>query len=759
MGFLKNVPMRYNLGDLTTKRRRVGVSMGEAGEAVGEKAISHAMVGRIAAEAAVPAKGVEAVLGLLEDGGTVPFIARYRKEATGHLDEVAILAIRDAHLRLAELEKRRTAILSSCAELGVLNESLKGAIDGAKTLSELEDIYLPYRPKKRTRASVARERGLEGLAVFLMKQRNESGALVGAAAKYVDPEKGVPDLDTALSGARDIVAEAISEHVSARRRIRDLYERRAAMSAEKPKKLDLSAKPEKEADLEGAKKYRDHWGTEIEARLAPSHRVHALLRGEREGFVKLRIAPPEEAALALLKSLFVRGSGEESAQVEIALADSYKRLLAPSMETELRASLKARADDDAIRVFAGNLRALLMAAPLGGRRVLAVDPGFRTGCKVVSLDEQGALLDNATIYPHPPQKRAEEAAEVLKKMIAGASAEFVVVGNGTAGRETESWIRSLGLPVTVVTVSESGASIYSASEVAREEFPDLDLTVRGAISIGRRLQDPLAELVKIDPKSIGVGQYQHDVDAARLKSALDDVVVSCVNQVGVEVGNASRQLLQYVSGLSATLAANVVKYRAENGPFVNRNELKKVPRLGPKAFEQCAGFLRIKGGDNPLDASAVHPENYGVVNRIAADLGCGVADLMADAGLRERIVPANYPEVGDATLTDILAELAKPGRDPRESFEILEFDENVRSIEDLQKGMTLPGVVSNVTDFGAFVDVGVHIDGLIHRSRMKGAQKNLHPGQIVRVEVLDVDLDRKRISLTPGESKVSPAKA
>lgn len=707
------------------------------------------VAGQIASEMGISVRSVQAVISLIEEGGTVPFIARYRKEATGFLDEVAILDIRDRSIRIAELNKRREAILASCAEQGVLSETLKSAFDNARTMVELEDLYLPYRPKRKTRASAAKEKGLNGLALHIMKQRKGPRGLLDEAANYVDPEKGVASAAEALSGARDIIAEAVSEHAGARQRIRQLFFRRSVILAVMPKK-----RPDgKDAgDAKEAGKYRDYCDSETNVFGAPSHRILALFRGERDGYLKLKIEPEESTALGILQSVFVRGSGEESDQLRLALQDSYKRLLAPSMETELRASLEEQADRDAIGVFAKNLHAILMASPFGSRRLLALDPGFKSGCKLVVLSEQGDLLHNETIYPHPPQNRSEEAAKRVSALAKEYRLETAAVGNGTAGRETDAWLRGLGFPLQVIMVNESGASVYSASETARSEFPDHDLTVRGAVSIGRRLQDPLAELVKIDPKSIGVGQYQHDVDQKKLKSSLDDVVVSCVNQVGVDLNNASRELLKYVAGLSQTIVDNIVKYRGANGAFSSRDELHKVPRLGPKTFEQCAGFLRIRDGRNPLDASAVHPENYELVSRMARDLGCTVRDLMTDDTLRARIVPEHYDGVGSATLQDILSELAKPGRDPRREFEVFSFDGSVHEPSDLKKGMTLPGLVSNITDFGAFVDIGVHLNGLIHKSKLKGsAAKGIMPGSAVFVEILDVDLERGRISLSLAE--------
>jgi uncharacterized protein len=640
--------------------------------------------------------------------------------------------------RLAELDKRRTAVIASCEEQGVLSESLRKSLAEAGSMAELEDLYLPYRPKRRTRAMIARERGLEPLAVHIMKQKKFGAPLVEIAAKYVSPEAGIETADDALSGARDIIAESVSQHAVTRGRMRQLFARKAVSRASVPPK----------SPSDDAGKYRDYYDTETGVFNAPSHRILALLRGEREGSLKLGVEPDEASALGLLRSAFIKGDGAESCEVETALRDSYKRLLAPSMETELRAALKEKADDEAIRVFAGNVGSLLMASPYGGKKILAVDPGFKSGCKVVVLNEHGDLLHNETIYPHPPQNRLGEAQKTVERLVADYEVRAAAIGNGTAGRETDSWLRSLKLPIHVVMVSESGASVYSASETARGEFPDLDLTVRGSISIGRRFQDPLAELVKIDPKSIGVGQYQHDVDQKKLKRALDDVVTSCVNRVGVDPNSASRELLTYVSGLNPALAANFVKYREENGAFRSREDFRKVPRLGPKAFEQSAGFMRITGGTNQLDGSAVHPENYGVVERIAKDLGCTITGLMGDESLRGKIIPEKYNDVGEATLRDILSELAKPGRDPRSDFELFSFEDSVHRLSDLKPGMTLPGIVSNVTDFGAFVDVGVHQDGLLHRSRMKPGRRNrLTPGLQLKVEILEVDEARGRIAL------------
>jgi uncharacterized protein len=707
---------------------------------------------RIADELDLSPWQVEAVGRLIEDGATVPFIARYRKEATGTLDEVAVTAIRDRSARLRELDKRREAILASLTERGLLTDELKVAIQGVETLSALEDLYLPFRPKRRTRGSVAREKGLEPLASLLLEQDPSLDPEAEAAA-CVDAEKGVASAAEALAGARDILAERVNESPEARERMRRLF------AAEGVFRVKVVPGMEEQ----GAK-YRDYFDLEEPVTEAPSHRVLAMRRGAREGILDLRVAPPEGRALSILEEMFVSGEGRASRQVREAVQDGYRRLLSHAMETETRVETKKQADDAAIRVFAGNLRELLLSPPLGPVRVLAVDPGIRTGCKAVCLDPQGGLLAVETVYLFGSAARKAEAAEGLTGLCRRHGVEAVAVGNGTGGRETEAFIRGLDLPGAppVVLVNESGASVYSASEAARKEFPDLDLTYRGAVSIGRRLMDPLAELVKIDPKSIGVGQYQHDVNQAALKRSLDDVVVSCVNAVGVEVNTASEQLLSYVSGLGPQLAANIVAHRAENGRFRSRKQLEEVRRLGPKAFEQAAGFLRVRDAGDPLDGSAVHPESYGVVESMARDLGCTVRDLMEREELRKRIRLENYvtETVGLPTLTDILEELAKPGRDPREQLETVAFAEGIHEIGDLAAGMTLPGVVTNVTAFGAFVDVGVHQDGLVHVSELadrfvKDPAELVRVNQRVMVRVLDVDLNRHRISLSmrSGERK------
>ncbi len=701
-------------------------------------------IGIIARELQVAPRQVEATIQLLDDQATVPFIARYRKEMTGTLDEVAITNIRDRIGQLRELDKRREAIRKSLAERNLLTPELDGQIATAQTMAVLEDIYLPYKPKRRTRATIARERGLEPLAEMLFAQ--EGIDPWKEAEAFVDAAKDVPTVDDALAGARDIVAEWVNEDADARARMRGLFEREATIRSRV-----ITGNEE-----EGAK-FKDYFDWEEPAAKAPSHRFLAMRRGENEGVLSLRVLPPEETAVGMLESIFVMGTNAASEQVRLAVHDSYKRLLSPALETEIRAELKKQADTAAIHVFAENLRELLMAPPLGRKTVLAIDPGFRTGCKVVCLDRQGKLLENTTIYPHNSVRERENAAQEIKALCEQHKVNVIAIGNGTAGRETEAFVREIGLPahISVEMINESGASVYSASDVAREEFPNHDVTVRGAVSIGRRLMDPLAELVKIDPKSIGVGQYQHDVEQPSLKQGLDDTVVSCVNAVGVEVNTASKELLTYVSGLGPSLAQSIVAFRNDNGPFRSRKVLTKVPRLGPKAFEQAAGFLRIADAEHPLDRSAVHPESYPIVEKMAADLGCTVADLMAREDLRKRIKLSAYvtDKVGLPTLSDIMEELAKPGRDPRGEFEPFRYDDSVQKIEDLQVGMKLPGIVTNVTAFGAFVDIGVHQDGLVHISELadryvKVPSDVVKVHQRVKVTVLDVDLPRKRIALS-----------
>ncbi len=713
---------------------------------------------KIAEELGVKLKQIVDTADLLGEGATVPFIARYRKETTGSLDEVAITAIRDRLAQLEELDKRREAILKSLEERELLTDELGEKIARAETLAELEDIYLPFRPKRRTRATVAREKGLEPLAdAIFAAQADTAFDPVAAAADYVDAEKGVESAEDALQGARDIIAERVNEDQAAREKIRALF----------ASKGEVVSKVVKGKEEEGAK-FKDYFEWSESVASVPSHRMLAMRRGENEQALTLRILPPEEGAVAILEGLFVTGRTAAAEQVRLAVHDCYKRLLSLSMETEIRMESKKRADEEAIRVFGQNLRELLLAPPLGRKVVMAVDPGFRTGCKVVCLDPQSKLLHHDVIFPNQSEKRNEEAALTVKAYCEKFKIEAIAIGNGTAGRETESFVRGLGLPsaIQVLMVNESGASIYSASEVAREEFPDHDVTVRGAVSIGRRLMDPLAELVKIDPKSIGVGQYQHDVDQAMLKHSLDDGVMSCVNSVGVEVNTASKQLLTYVSGLGPQLAANVVAHRDENGPFKSRTALKKVKRLGPKAFEQAGGFLRVRDAKNPLDKSAVHPESYHIVDKMAADLGCTVDDLMNDETLRKRIDLQKYVDekIGLPTLNDIMDELAKPGRDPRKKFEAFKFTDGVEKIGDLEVGMKLPGIVTNVTAFGAFVDIGVHQDGLVHVSQMadrfvKDPAEVVKVQQKVDVTVLEIDTARNRIALSMKSGAAAPGKS
>ena len=699
---------------------------------------------RIASELALNEPQVAVVAALLVEGATIPFIARYRKEATGSLDEVAVAAIRDRMYELHQLQDRRAAILQSLETHGHLTETLTQMVLAAETTAALEDIYLPFRPKRRTRAMAAREKGLEPLAMMLLAQTGVDPE--PAAANFVNPELGVASAAEALAGARDIMAEIVNEDPTARAGLRELFQRKA----------EIVSQVASDKQTVGAK-FRDYFDWKEPAATAPSHRVLAMRRGENEDVLNLAMRPPEDEALAQLESMFVRGPGKDSMQVRAAVHDAYRRLLGRSLETELRVAVKERADAEAIRVFAANLRELLLEAPLGPKRVMAIDPGFRTGCKTVCLDAQGALLHHETLFPHGSEKQRAAAESRARELIETFAVEVIAIGNGTAGRETEQFMRSIapGNDIPVVLVNESGASIYSASEVARCEFPDLDLTVRGAVSIGRRLMDPLAELVKIDPKSIGVGQYQHDVELSALKQALDDVVVSCVNRVGVVLNQASVELLTYVSGLGPHLAGNILAYRNENGPFRSRAELQKVPRLGPKAFEQCAGFLRIRDGDNPLDASAVHPESYPMVHAMAADLGCPLQDILQEPALRQQIDLRRYvrPTVGMPTLQDILQELAKPGRDPRHGFEVFAYAPNVSAIKDLAPGMRLPGMVTNVTAFGAFVDIGVHQDGLVHVSELsdrivRNPLEVVKVHQKVTVTVLSVDPERRRIALS-----------
>ncbi|MBL9167038.1 MAG: RNA-binding transcriptional accessory protein [Verrucomicrobiales bacterium] len=720
--------------------------------------MNEVFINKVAGELKLQPRQVLATSRLLAEGGTVPFISRYRKEATGSLDEVAVTAIRDRMLQLVELEERRSSILKSLEERKLLTDELKKALQAAEQLTTLEDLYAPYRPKRRTRATIAKEAGLEPLANQLFELQATIDPLAEAKA-FVNPEKEIKDVDAALAGARDILAERISEDAESRAKLRELFWSQATVRSKM-----LMGKEE-----EGAK-FKDYFDWSEPLANIPSHRLLAIRRGEAEGILLVRINPPEDAALSLLEPQFVKAPGKPGGeQVRLAVQDSYKRLLGFGIEAEIRMESKKRADAEAIRVFADNLRELLLAPALGQKNVMAVDPGFRTGCKLVCLDRQGKLLHNDVIYPSKSAMEIREAADTVRGLVQKYQIEAIAIGNGTAGRETETFIRALKLPssIAIVMVNESGASIYSASDVAREEFPTQDITVRGAVSIGRRLMDPLAELVKLDPKSIGVGQYQHDVDAGALKRGLDDVVISCVNRVGVELNTSSKQLLSYVSGLGSTLAANIVAHRNEHGPFKSREELLKVPRLGPKAFEQCAGFLRIRDGAHPLDASAVHPESYKVVDAMARDTGCTVMDLLKDSARRNQLKLDKYvtETVGLPTLKDIIEELAKPGRDPRERFELFSFKEGVEKMEDLKPGMKLPGIVTNVTAFGAFVDIGVHQDGLVHVSQVadrfvKDPAEVLKVGQKVTVTVTEVDIPRKRIALSlKANPEIGPAKS
>ena len=687
---------------------------------------------------------VDNTLALLDAGCTIPFIARYRKERTGNLNEVQIAQISELYEKLQELEKRKETILKTIGEQGALTPELESRIRQCYVSSELEDLYLPYKPKRRTRAQVAREQGLEPLAVLLKAQRERDPWQ--RAEAFVNDQ--VADAEAAIQGAQDIIAEEISEDARSRQTVRTAFERGAVIRSKVVKA---------KADTDEAAKYSDYFDFEEPLRRCSSHRLLAMRRGEKEGILRVTISPDDEQCAERLIRQHVRSRNECGQLVEDAVIDAYKRLIKPSIETEFANSSKTQADEQAIDVFAGNLRQLLLAAPLGPKRVMGIDPGFRTGCKVVCLDAQGNLLHHEAIFPHPPVNHRMQATVHVQQMVKDYGIEAIAIGNGTASRETSDFIKDLGLPkeVRVFTVSEDGASVYSASQTARDEFPDEDVTVRGAVSIGRRLMDPLAELVKIDPKSIGVGQYQHDVDQGKLKKSLDQTVESCVNSVGVNLNTASQHLLTYVSGLGPALAKNIVAYRRQNGAFTSRAQLKKVPRLGPAAYEQCAGFLRIPGAKNPLDNSAVHPESYPIVAQMAKDSGCTVDQLIADKEKRSHIDIKRYVtvSVGLPTLTDIMSELEKPGRDPREQIEEFEFDPNVTSVDDLEEGMILPGIVTNITNFGAFVDIGVHQDGLVHISQLanryvKDANEVVKLHQHVRVMVKEVDHRRGRISLT-----------
>jgi len=715
---------------------------------------SHVFVSRISSELSLSAAQVAATAKMFAEGATVPFIARYRKEATGGMDEVQIMNLRDRLVQLTDLEKRRDAIVKSLDERKLLSADLKKKVLAAETMTRLEDIFAPYRPKRRTRATMAKDKGLEPLADFIWENREKATADPVAEAetfvvKSEDKEKNVPLAVDALAGARDILAERFSDDADCRAELRDLITSEGMVTS----KIMYGKEEEP-----GAQKFKDYFEWSEPFHSVPSHRMLAMRRGEKEGFLFMRIQADEEQALTIVRGRFgVTNDGPCAKQLDLAIVDTFKRLLGLSLETECRMKAKKDADIEAVRVFAGNLRELLLASPLGQRSMIAIDPAFRTGCKTVVLDAQGNLLFDTVLHLTTSQSQAMEAAAILLKMVEKFKIETIAIGNGTASREAEAVVRAAGLPksVAIIIVNESGASIYSASEVAREEFPDKDITVRGAVSIGRRLMDPLAELVKLDPKSIGVGQYQHDVDQNLLKNGLDDTVVSCVNGVGVEVNTASKQLLAYVAGLNSGIAQSIIAYRAENGPFKTRNELKKVPRLGDKAYEQAAGFLRILGGTHPLDSSAVHPERYALVEQMASDVGYDVPTLIRDSAARQKIDLKKYvsDEVGLPTLKDIVAELSKPGRDPRAQFEIFTFAEGINKPSDLTQGIRLPGIVTNVTNFGAFVDVGVHQDGLVHISQLADKYVSdpaevVKVGQKVMVTVTEVDLNRKRIALS-----------
>ena len=696
----------------------------------------------IASALNIAERQVENTLSLLNGGATIPFISRYRKEATGGLDEVQIGEIKERSDKLCEIAKRKETILKTIEEQGKLNADLKKRIDACWDATELEDIYLPYKPKRKTRAEVARQKGLEPLATILMMQRENN--LSSCVRSFIKGE--VKDEEDALKGARDIIAEQVSEDERSRNQIRNQFSRQAIITSKVVKGKE-----------EEAAKYKDYFDFSEPLKRCTSHRLLAIRRGEAEGLLKVSISPNDEECTERLERSYVRGNNECSRQVQEAVRDAYKRLLKPSIETEFAALSKEKADEEAIRVFAGNLRQLLLAPPLGQKRVMGIDPGYRTGCKIVCLDAQGNLLHNETIYPHPPKSEHGVSARKLTKLVEQYQVEAIAIGNGTASRETEAFVTNqrYDRKLQVFVVSEDGASIYSASKIAREEFPEYDVTVRGAVSIGRRLMDPLAELVKIEAKSIGVGQYQHDVDQTALKKSLDMTVESCVNSVGVNLNTASRHLLTYISGLGPTLAQNIVDYRAENGAFTSRKELMKVPRMGAKAFEQCVGFLRIPNAKNPLDNSAVHPESYAVVEHIAKDMKCSVEDLIKNKEIRSQIDIQKYvtDKVGLPTLTDIMEELEKPGRDPRQAIKVFEFDKNVKTIDDLKEGMVLPGIVTNITNFGCFVDVGIKENGLVHVSQLcrqfvsdPTTIVSIH--QHVQVKVIGIDRERKRISMT-----------
>ncbi len=700
---------------------------------------------KIARTTSLEVKNIQNVLRLFDEGATIPFISRYRKEMTGSMDEVQIAEIRDLFQKFLEIDNRRETILKTIEEQGKLTPELQQKIELAESLPELEDLYLPYKPKKKTRAGIAKEKGLEPLAILLMKQQELN--IMDRAAEFITDQ--VPDEAAALQGARDIMAEWITENKRARDCVRHYFERGAI----------ITSKLSKGKEEEGVT-YKDYYKFSEPLARCPSHRILAMRRGEEEGFLKLEIKPDEEKVVEALEKIFVKGYYDVSEQVKIAVKDSYKRLLHPSIENEFRALSKEKADDEAIRVFANNLRQLLMASPLGEKRILAIDPGYRTGCKLICIDEHGNLLHNVTIFPHKPQSETKMAAHKITSLVQMYKIEAIAIGNGTAGRETEHFIKRLRFDreLQVFVVNEAGASVYSASKVARDEFPQYDVTVRGAVSIGRRLMDPLAELVKIDPKSIGVGQYQHDVDQGKLKKKLDEVVESCVNAVGVDLNTASMHLLTYVSGLGQQIARNIVEYRKEKGAFVSRDDLKNVPRLGQKAFEQSAGFLKIRNAKNPLDNSAVHPESYHIVRKMAKDVGISLDTLIADKDLQNKIDINKYitSKVGLPTLNDIKNELAKPGRDPRTKAKVFDFAEGLFKIEDVKPGMVVPGIVTNITNFGAFVDIGVKQDGLVHISQLANRfvsdpNEVVQLNQHVQVKVLEVDVARKRIQLSMKE--------
>ena len=700
--------------------------------------------GIISSELGLTKAPVFNTLTLLESGATIPFIARYRKEMTGSMDEVFIGKVRDRLIQLKDLDARREAILKSLREQEKLTPELEEAVMKASTMAEIEDLYLPYKPKRKTRASIAREKGLEPLAKIIISQKYDDPE--AQAERFIDTEKGVKSVEDAIRGAEDIIAEWVNEHTYGRKRIRQLFEKEALI-------ISRVIKGKQEEGVN----YQIYYDCRELLSKAPSHRVLAMLRGENEGFLRVAVEVPNGKAEEILDRIFIKSENASAELVKEAIRDSCKRLLLPSMETEARAWAKEKSDSEAIRVFAENLRQLLLAPPLGQKNVLALDPGFRSGCKLVILGRQGELLHNETIYPHPPQNEVKDAIHKIKSLVNAYKIEAVAIGNGTAGRETERLIRAIPFDkdILALVVNESGASVYSASAIARKEFPDYDVTVRGAVSIGRRLMDPLAELVKIDPKSIGVGQYQHDVDQAALQKSLEDTVVSCVNMVGVEVNTASEELLTYVSGLGPGLAKNIVTYRNEKGPFKSRTEFRKVTRFGEKAFEQAAGFLRIRDAENPLDSSAVHPESYHVVDNMTKKLSCSVTDLISQAELRSKLKLEEFTDekTGLPTLKDIVQELAKPGRDPRQKFELFEFSKEVHTINDLRTGMKLPGIVTNITNFGAFVDIGVHQDGLVHVSQLadrfiRDPNEVVKLNQKVMVEVVDIDIPRKRIQLS-----------